>query len=125
MMAKEEVVQLHEKLNQQFWGAPGIRDMAALEAALARPLATFDGEALYTSELEKIAALTESLVINHPFYEGNMRTAYVLLRLFLLEQGLDLSATEEERHTLMLQLATAQLRHGELVRWLQNHTYQV
>lgn len=122
MINKAWLLQLHDNLNRQFWGAPGIRDMAALEGALARPLASFGGTALYPTPLDKIAALTESMIKNHPFLEGNMRTAYVLMRLLLLERGLDLSATEEERHELMLDTATSRAGFEQIREWLQQHT---
>lgn len=125
MISKQEIIQLHERLNQQFWGASGLRDMAALEAALARPLATFGGEELYASPLEKIAALTDSLVKNHPFLEGNMRTAYVLMRVLLLESSLNLEAPEEERHNFMLDIATSRADYEQIVKWLKQHTYTV
>ncbi|EMR03824.1 type II toxin-antitoxin system death-on-curing family toxin [Cesiribacter andamanensis] len=122
MMEKQEVLQLHERLNERFFGASGLRDERALEAALARPLASFGGDELYPGPLEKAAALAESLTKNHPFVEGNMRTAYVLMRLQLLEAGLDLSAGEEERQQLMLALATSRMHYSQLLAWLQQHT---
>jgi death on curing protein len=125
MMDKEELIRLHEWLNERFFGASGLRDERALEAALARPLATFDGVALYAGPLEKAAALAESLIKNHPFVEGNMRTAYVLMRLLLLEAGLDLQASEEERHTLMLALATSRMDYAHLLQWLVQHSRPV
>ena len=121
MINKEELIVLHEWLNETFWGTPGIRSEESLDAALARPLATFDQQELYANKLEKAAALAESLVKNHPFQEGNMRTAYVLLRLMLLEEGLDIKATEEERHTLMLDIATSQAGHQDIMDWLGLH----
>ena len=121
MIDKEELFRLHEWLNNTFWGASGMRNEQSLDAALARPLATFDQHELYTSKVEKAAALAESLVKNHPFQEGNMRTAYVVLRLLLLENGLNIQATEDERHALMLDIATSQASYQDIVAWLRMH----
>jgi len=75
---------IHNILIERFGGSKGIRDLKALDAALARPYATFDGIDLYPAIEEKAAALFESIIINHPFIDGNKRAAYVLLRLILM-----------------------------------------
>ncbi|WP_225000220.1 type II toxin-antitoxin system death-on-curing family toxin [Cesiribacter sp. SM1] len=121
MIEWEELVYLHEMLNERFFGDTGIRDERGLEAALARPLASFGGQDLYEGRLEKAAALTESLVKNHPFHEGNIRTAYVVMKLLLLEAGMQIDATEEERHSLMLDIATSQAGYEQIVEWLRLH----
>jgi death on curing protein len=64
---------IHNILIDKFGGSKGIRDTAGLEAALARPYATFDQLDLYPTVLEKAAALFESIIINHPFIDGNKR----------------------------------------------------
>lgn len=122
MIEREEVLQLHERLNSQFWGTSGLRDERYLEAALNRPYVTFEGKELYRDTLEKTAAFAESMVKNHPFIEGNLRTAYVLLRLLLLEAGFELRASEEERLKFMLDIATSKLQYPEIAGWLQQHT---
>ena len=77
----EEVLAIHELQISVFGGSPGLRDQGLLEAALSRPLQTFDGSELYPSLEEKAAALLESIVVNHPFFDGNKRLGYVLMRL--------------------------------------------
>lgn len=121
MIDKEEVIKIHEALNSRFWGASGIRDEQALASALARPMATFDALDLYPSPEEKAAALAESLIKNHPFIEGNMRTAYVLMRLLLLEGGMELQASHDERHDLILDIATSRYGYEQIVHWLRQH----
>lgn len=92
MISIEEALQVHELMIREFGGASGIRDKGALESALARPFATFDGEDLLQSPEEKATALIESILINHPFIDGNKRTGYVLMRLLLMEAGWDIHA---------------------------------
>jgi death-on-curing protein len=121
MIAQEELVYLHEMLNERFFGDSGIRDERGLEAALARPLASFGGQDLYEGPIEKAAALAESLVKNHPFHEGNTRTAYVAMKLLLLEAGTKIEATEEERYSLMLDIATSRAGYDQVVEWLRLH----
>ncbi len=125
MIEQERLEQLHEMLNHKFWGAQGVRDEAALASALARPWASFAEKELYPGPIEKIAALTESLTKNHPFQEGNMRTAYVVMRLLLLENGLDIAATEDQRHELMLDIATSRITHADIIAWLELHTIRL
>ena len=80
-------IYLHNILINEFGGSKGIRDRNSLEAALNRPFATFDGQDLYPTVVEKAAAIFESIIINHPFIDGNKRTAYALLEYLLLNKG--------------------------------------
>ncbi len=74
MILLEDILKLHDFSIQQYGGASGIRDIGLLESAIARPFQTFDGGDLYPTIIEKVAALGESLIINHPFVDGNKRT---------------------------------------------------
>lgn len=71
-----EVVDLHRRLLQATGGAPGIRDLGALESAVAQPKATFGGADLYPTLVEKAAALCVALVVGHPFVDGNKRVGH-------------------------------------------------
>ena len=77
MITIEEALEYHNEVIEEFGGSKGIRDQAGLEAALARPYMTFDMLDLYPTAIDKAAAIFESLIINHPFIDGNKRTAYV------------------------------------------------
>jgi death-on-curing protein len=98
-----EAVDLHRRLLDATGGAPGIRDLGALDSAIAQPKATFGGVDLYPSVAEKAAALCFSLVQNHPFVDGNKRVAHA----------------EQER--LMLALAAGQTDRAQLTDWLRHH----
>lgn len=80
MISIEEVEIIHDILIDRFGGAKGIRDYGNLSSAIARPYQTFDGLELYPEPIEKAAALFESIISNHPFIDGNKRTAYVLMK---------------------------------------------
>jgi len=122
MIPIKEVQFLHQTLIDRFGGSEGIRDIAALESALARPFQTFDGKELYTSVLEKAAALIESILINHPFIDGNKRTGYTLLRLFLIQNGLDITASQDNKYEFVINIASGILKHEEIVSWLNSNT---
>jgi death on curing protein len=84
MISVIQVEQIHQALIDTFGGAHGIRDLAGPQSALARPFQTFDGKELYPGIVSKTAALIESILINHPFIDGNKRTAYTVGRILLL-----------------------------------------
>ena len=88
MIDIHDVELIHQILIEKFGGGKGIRDRKLLESALARPFQTFDKKDLYVTPIEKAAALLESILINHPFIDGNKRTGYVLMRLLLINNGL-------------------------------------
>ncbi len=71
-----EVLRLYQDIIQQSGGTPGIRDLDALESALAQPRQTFAGDDLYPSLVEKAATLGYLLIQNHPFVDGNKRLGH-------------------------------------------------
>ncbi len=80
MIDLETAEKFHEMLIEKFGGSKGTRDRGLLLSALARPYATFDQHDLHPTVIEKAAALFESIIINHPFFDGNKRIAFFLLR---------------------------------------------
>ncbi|MGN8069180.1 type II toxin-antitoxin system death-on-curing family toxin [Mucilaginibacter sp. SG564] len=109
---------IHNILIEKFGGVKGIRDQGGLEAAIARPNATFDGQDLYPEAIDKAAAIFESIIINHPFLDGNKRTAYALLRLTLLEFEIDLTATEDEKYDMTISASKGELNFDGIKLWL-------
>lgn len=88
---------------------PEVRDYGLLEAALARPKATVFGEDAYPVIHEKAAALLDSLVNNHALVDGNKRLGWVAVRLFYAFNGYTVSATEDEKVRLVLDVAEGKL----------------
>jgi death-on-curing protein len=84
------VYEIHEIIIAETGGLPGLRDAAMLHAAVARPFATFDGQDLYPSQLEKAGALFHSLIKSHPFIDGTKRTAFSAALFFLESCGYSL-----------------------------------
>src|SRR5262245_1516511 len=105
MIRLQEVLAIHDILIGRFGGSRGVRDNAGLESAINRPYQTFDGNELYPEPVDKAAAIFESIISNHPFIDGNKRTAYVLMRLLLKEGTLDIIATEDEKFDFVIQCA--------------------
>lgn len=118
MIGVKEVERIHQVLIDEFGGSTGIRDLNGLEAALARPYATFDQQELYPTAIEKAAAIFESVIINHPFVDGNKRTAYVLMRLLLLAEGLVITASQDEKYEMVIAASKGEIHAEEIKLWL-------
>lgn len=119
MIPLSEVILIHDILIQRFGGSPGIRDNSALESAISRPFATFDGKDLYPEVIDKVATILESLVTNHPFVDGNKRIGYVMMRLFLLQNKLDIMATQDEKYELVMAVAKGEGKYEDIKVWLK------
>lgn len=105
MISIKEAEVIHNILIAKFGGSKGIRDIGLLESSLARPFATFDNNELYPDPIEKAAAILESVAINHPFVDGNKRTAYTFMRLILLDNNLDINASQSEKYDLVISVS--------------------
>lgn len=113
---------IHDDLIDKFGGSKGIRDLGSLEAALNRPYATFDGIDLYATPVDKAAALFESIIINHPFIDGNKRTAYVLMKYLLFKNGLLIKTNQYEKYKMVVKASKGEIRFDEIKLWLQSKT---
>ena len=116
-----EVLYLHRMVIAQSGGSSGIRDLSGLESAIAQPMATFAGSDLYSGVAEKATALCFSLVLNHPFVDGNKRVGHAAMETFLVLNGFDLSAPVSEQEELILALAGGSLSREGLLGWVDAH----
>ncbi len=116
-----EIVDLHRLIAEATGGASGIRDLAALESAIAQPKATFDQTDLYPTLADKAAILCFSIVQGHPFVDGNKRTGHAAMATFLLLNGTEIDATVDEQEKIMLSLASGQMNRQTLTEWLNQH----
>lgn len=114
-----QVRALHKDLVRRFGGDVSLRDRAALEAALARPAMTFAGDDLYTDPSAKAAALMHSLVLNHPFVDGNKRVGAAAAELFLAINGWVLVAGDLEMEVLTFDVAKGDVEVEALAIWFR------
>ncbi len=121
MISIGEAIKIQSILIERFGGTPGLRDKNLLESALLRPYHTFDKKELYTSPIEKAAALIESIINNHPFIEGNKRFGYVAMRLLLLESDSDIVASEADKYDFVLAIAKGELKFKEICHWIEKN----
>lgn len=121
MIEISEVEKIHDILIERFGGAKGIRDKGTLESAIGRPFQTFDGKDLYPDPVDKAAAIFESLVSNHPFVDGNKRTAYVLMRLILKRNQLDIEVDQDIKYDFVIKAAKGELTFDKIKTWIRNN----
>lgn len=120
-LEKALVLAIHDRQLADHGGLAGVRDEGLLDSALARPQQL----AAYGEPAPDLAALAASLAFglsrNHPFVDGNKRTAHVSYRTFLaLNQG-KLAATQEDKYVYILALAEGRLSEAEFAMWLRQH----
>jgi death-on-curing protein len=117
----DEVLVIYEGVMQRSGGAIGIRDLGALESAVAQPRMAFGGADLYPSLSEKATALGFSLIQNHPFVDGNKRTGHAATEVFLILNGYEIHATEDEQYDAIMAVAAGQMKRETFAAWLANH----
>jgi death-on-curing protein len=125
-LTKQVLIAIHDNAIKEFGGDFGLRDDGLLEAALAAPLASFDGDDLFPSDLEKAARFALGIIKNHPFIDGNKRTGILALYFLILENGYFFkdSVTNDETYRLGIGLADGTIGIDGLILWLENNTTQ-
>ena len=120
-LALNEVLELYRRIMGQTGGLVGIRDLHALESALAQPRMTFGGVDLYPTAVDKASALGFSLIQNHPFTDGNKRIGHATMETFLVLNGLEIVASVNEQEQVILDVASGKMGRQELTEWLRTH----
>ena len=116
----DEVLELHEDQISSFGGTSGVRDEGLLESALAQPQATFGGQLLHPTITEQAAAYLYHLAMNHPFIDGNKRTAFAVADTFLRLNGWTLNLTDDRAYDLVMQVARGTMTKEELSTELES-----
>jgi death-on-curing protein len=118
-LSRQIVLAMHEEQLAAHGGAEGLRDDGLLDSALARPLNHAGYEAPDTAELAALYAI--AIARNHPFVDGNKRTAFAAMVLFLSLNGLELEAPEVEATVVALSMAAGDLPDAEFIAWVRAH----
>lgn len=114
-LSRDEVLAIHERLVNVFGGPAGVRDHGLLESALFRPQTGY-----YADLIEMAAALFESLIMNHPFVDGNKRVAFFATDVFLRLNGWRLAVDPDETHRFLIRLLEERrCDFDHLVRWIR------
>ncbi len=121
----EQIFLIHDEQIELFGGSHGIRDLALLESAVMRPQATFGGNDLYNSIFEKAAVLMHSVILNHPFIDGNKRTGIASAIVFLERNKHTLKAKDKELINIALQVAIKKIDIEEIADRLKKHSMKL
>jgi death-on-curing protein len=116
---------MHEEALMLHGGPEGVRDLGLLESALARPKNLFHYAEGSPSLARLAAAYAKGIVANHPFVDGNKRTAFVVSVTFLRLNGLQLTASKEDRVLMFWNLAAGSLSEDQLGVWFEQNTEQL
>jgi len=115
-LRSDVVLAIHNRQLTEHGGPPGIRDEGLLESALAAPVDRWRYEQSGIPSLGACYAF--HLAGNHPFIDGNKRTAYVCMRLFLKLNGMDITADPQQKIRIMMDLSAGKLSLDELAAWV-------
>jgi len=116
-----EILDLHRRILAQAGGAGGVRDLGALESAVAQPRMTYGGADLYATLAAEASALGFSLIGNHPVVDGNKRAGHAALETFLLLNGHELQAEVDDADRVMLGVAAGEWTREQFHEWVQAH----
>lgn len=120
-LSPEQILFIHARMLAETGGLPGILDLGLLQSAAGRPSAVFGDLELYPDIFSKAAALLESLIRNHPFIDGNKRTAITAAGLFLRQNGYRLISANEELERFTLSAARGEQSLQAIARWLRDN----
>jgi death-on-curing protein len=114
----EEIIRLQDQVIDQSGGLRGVKVRGLVESAAARPQATFGGQDLYPTVAEKAAAIGHSLACNHGFEDGNKRIGHAAMEVFLVLNGYEVAAPQNEQYDVFMRLAAHQMTQDEFFTWV-------
>ena len=120
-LSRDEVLEIHRALLERFGGLAGVRDLGLLESALYRPRTGY-----YADLTEMAAALFESLIMNHPFIDGNKRVAFFATDVFLRLNGYKLKVDARKAHRFLIGLLeNDSCTFDKLLPWIRKHAVSI
>ncbi|MBS2004984.1 MAG: type II toxin-antitoxin system death-on-curing family toxin [Cyanobacteria bacterium SZAS LIN-5] len=114
-----EVLEIHQSRIELYGGSPGVRDLGLLQSALSQPQAGFGGEYLHKDVYEIAAAYLYHLARNHPFIDGNKRTALAAALVFLSFNGYEVFADQTELGDLVIAVSEGSVDKSEIALFLK------
>ena len=121
----QDIHELHTQLENVFVLSSGVRDENLLASAVNTPFQTFMGNNLYPSIYDKAAQLCYGIANNHPFTDGNKRTALHSMYVYLIINGYDITATQQDVENLIINVAAGNITNTELAYWLKVNTKEI
>ena len=121
----QDIYELHRELEDAFVLSSGVRDKNLLASAVNTPFQTFMENDLYPSIYDKAAQLCYGLANNHPFTDGNKRTALHSMYVYLIINGFDITATQQDVENMIIDVASGNMTNTELAQWLRENTVEI
>ena len=121
----QDIYELHKQLEDEFVLSSGIRDESLLISAVNSPFQTFMGSDLYPSIYDKSAQLCYGIANNHPFTDGNKRTALHSMYVYLIINGFNIIASQQDVENMIIDIAAGNMTNTELVQWLQKNSVEI
>ena len=121
----QDIYELHTQLENAFVLSSGVRDENLLASAVNTPFQTFMGNDLYPSLYDKAAQLCYGIANNHPFTDGNKRTALHSMYVYLIINGFDITATQQDIENMIIDVAAGNMTNVELTQWLRENTVKI
>jgi len=118
----EHVLSIHHRMIREFGGSPDVRDTGLLESAVMMPAAQFSGEFLHSGVPAMAAVYLFHLCLNHPFVDGNKRTALVAAEVFLMLNDMRLTAGNRDVERLTMGVAGGRISKDETIAFFRKHT---
>ncbi|HUS25935.1 MAG TPA: type II toxin-antitoxin system death-on-curing family toxin [Nevskiaceae bacterium] len=118
----EEILRLHFQVVEDFGGSHGVRDEGRLQSLVAAPKQSAFGQEQYVSMAEKAAVYFRNIVADHPFVDGNKRTAVTACGVFLMRNGWQLTCTPKALEDFAVRVATDHLDIPAIAAWLKTHS---
>jgi death on curing protein len=117
----EHLLEIHTLVIQHTGGSDGLRDLGRLESVIALQTQNVFGQELYETVTEKAAAMIRALIADHPFVDGNKRTAMLVGLTFLKINGATFNINQGEIEDFAVKIATEHLNILDIDRWLRAH----
>ena len=119
----EEILRLHFQVIEDFGGSHGVRDEARLKSVVLAPKQIAFGKEQYPSVYDKAAVYLRNIVGDHPFSDGNKRTAVTVCGIFLLRNDIALRAGPKDLENFIVKVATHHLKINEIANWLEINSH--
>jgi len=117
----DQIVQLHVLVVAETGGSTGIRDLGRLESVVGAQNQYVFGKETYTDPMQKAAALIRGIIGDHPFVDGNKRTALLTALTFLKINGVNLTISQGDLENFAVQVAIDKLNVSSIANWLEKH----
>ena len=118
---KRQILSLHSQQISLFGGSDGVRDDNLLDLSINSAYQTFDGKYLYDNPIKQSVHLGFSLIMNHPFLDGNKRIGAHAMLTSLFLNGFEIDYSQDELIDVVMGIASSNLTENDLLEWVENH----